>query len=341
MVYSFQLWKHPNIHYREAVQRLGRCELFSMLRCLSVDADIQIEIIGSAPFFTFESRTLSPEELTWLRGHSGIVFMAEKKGGSLLPLSVSPSEALSEELPEVLKYKGKTSPSFTRMMLNTAMSLTPFARHASSAGVLAPLCGKGTGLFCALCSGASAVGIDISGKDLREASDYFRRFLKLHRVSHTSVRHSETAGTLPVPAETVRFSLSKEKGSPDSQRFLTLYEGDTSLAGTLLRKKPAHALIADLPYGVQHAPQSGKKPEPFDRLLSRALPAWKEALRPGGALAVSFNTLTLKTETVRSLLAEAGFLVCDSPVFSGLIHSVEQAVVRDLVFATVPNHSQA
>ena len=187
----------------------------------------------------------------------------------------------------------------------------------------------------------AARGKGLGSETARVFTDFGFEELKLHRISHTFVRHSETAGTLPVPAETVRFSLSKEKGSPDSQRFLTLYEGDTSLAGTLLRKKPAHALIADLPYGVQHAPQSGKKPEPFDRLLSRALPAWKEALRPGGALAVSFNTLTLKTETVRSLLAEAGFLVCDSPVFSGLIHSVEQAVVRDLVFATVPNHSQA
>lgn len=340
MVYTFQLWKHPNIHYREAVKRLGCCELFCMLRYLSVETDIHIELIGSASFFTFESRPLSPEELTWLRGHSGIVFMAEKKGEMLLPLPVSPAGTLSEELPEVLKYKGKTSPSFSRMMLNTALSLTPFARQPGPAVVLDPVCGKGTGLFCALCSGADAVGIDVSRKDLREASDYFRRFLKLHRISHSFVRHSETVGSRPVPSETVRFSPVKKQNGTDSCRFLTLYEGDTALAGSLMKKKPAHVLIADLPYGVQHAPQSGKKPESFDRLLARAVPAWKEALYPGGAMAVSYNTLTVKPDTVRSIVSDAGFHICDSDVFSGLVHPVEQAVVRDLVFATVPFHTQ-
>ena len=76
MVYSFQLWRHPNIHYREAVQRLSRCELLAMLSSLSVETNIQEEYIGSAAFLTFESRPLSLAELAWLRRHSCIVFMA-------------------------------------------------------------------------------------------------------------------------------------------------------------------------------------------------------------------------------------------------------------------------
>ena len=106
MVYSFQLWRHPNIHYREAILRLSVCELFAMLRSLSITAEIQAETLGSASFLTFECRPLSPEELTWLRGHSCVVFMAEKRGSMLFPLAVDPPDAVFAALPEVLKYKG-------------------------------------------------------------------------------------------------------------------------------------------------------------------------------------------------------------------------------------------
>ena len=333
MVYSFQLWKHPNIHFREAVQRLSCCELLSMLRCLSIGTDIIPESLGSADFLTFESRELSPEELSWLQRHSCIVFQAEKSGSLLRPVYAVSPFVLPEELPEILKYKGKTSVSLTRMMLNTALALTPFARQTGPTLVLDPLCGRGTGLFCGLCTGMNAVGLDLDRRDLKEGADYFSRFLKLHRISHSLTAHSETVHGSAVPARTFRFSLSKE---PGAFRSLTLFEGDTGLAGPLMKKAPAHVIIADLPYGVQHAPQAGRKPESFVSLLSRVLPSWKAALRPGGALAVSFNVLTLKAEKVRFLLSEAGFRVIDSPEYTVLEHTVEQAIRRDLVFASVP-----
>ena len=75
-------------------------------------------------------------------------------------------------------------------------------------------------------------------------------------------------------------------------RTLMLAEGDSGLVGDLLKKRPADLLVCDLPYGVQHAPQNGKKAESFPKLLERILPAWRWALKPGGAAAISFNTLT-------------------------------------------------
>lgn len=339
MVYSFQLWRHPNIHYREAVQRLSRCELLAMLSSLSVETNIQEEYIGSAAFLTFESRPLSLAELAWLRRHSCIVFMAEKRDCFLLPLSVSSASFLPEELPEVLKYKGKTSPAFSRMMLNTALSMSRYAHSDLPVTVLDPLCGRGTGLFSALLTGENAVGMDEDSRDLKEASDYFSRFLKLHRLKHTLSVGSETVRSHAVPSRVFRFAPTKEQFQKGDTRYLSLYEGDTALAASLLKKSPAHLLIADLPYGVQHAPQTGRHPEPFQTMLLRALPSWRKALHPGGAMALSFNTLTLKAETVRSMVSDAGFSLCDSPAFSGLSHTVEQAIIRDLVFATVPEHS--
>ena len=336
MVYSFQLWKHPNIHYQEAVQRLSRCELFSMLRSLSIETDIHQEIIGAAVFLTFECRSLSQEELVYLAGHSCVTFQAEKVKDLLRPLPVSPSFYLPDELPEVLKYKGKTNPTFMRMMFNTVLSLTPYVHKADPILLLDPLCGRGTGLFCGLLSGANAVGLDLDGRDLKEASDYFSRFLKLNHFKHTYVEKSETVQGKPVPVRVFSFSPSREAFSHGDVRTLSLFQGDTATASSLMRKHPAHVLLADLPYGIQHAPQSGARPESFAALLSRALPSWKKALPPGAALALSFNDLTLKPSLLRSLLIDAGFSPVDFPEFSGLSHPVEQAVHRDLIFATLP-----
>ena len=340
MFYSFQLWRHPNVYYREAVHRLSRCELLCMLSSIHVETNIQEECIGSAVFLTFESRPLSPEELSWLRGHSCVIFMAEKRGKALIPLPVMPAPFLPEELPEVLKYKGKTSPALSEMMLNTALSLSEYAHSDSPLTVLDPLCGRGTGLFCALLTGANAVGLDQDRRDLKEAGNYFSRFLKLHRLKHTLSVRSETVDRQSVPARVFQFSPTKEQFQQGDIRSLSLYEGDTTLTANLLKKDPAHILIADLPYGVQHAPQSGQRPESFQSMLRRALPAWRQAIRPGGAIALSFNTLTLKKEKVQELVSDSGFLVCSSSAFTDLAHPVEQAIIRDLVFAIIPSHPQ-
>ena len=84
---------------------------------------------------------------------------------------------------------------------------------------------------------------------------------------------------------------------------------------------------------MQHAPQAGRKPEGFRQLLKRALPAWQSALRPGGAAAISFNTLTLKRRELQQLMEEAGFIVLEDAPYGKLEHFVEQAVTRDVIIA--------
>ena len=335
MVYSFQLWRHPNIHYREAVLRLGRCELLSMLKSLSVEADIQVEQTGNVSFFTFESRELSPPELAYLAGHSTLTLMAEKQGFFLRPLSVHSADPLPEDLPEILKYKGKTNPAFTRMMLNTGLALTPFVHQPQPVTVLDPLCGKGTSLFSALCMGADAVGIDTDRKDLKEASDFFSRYLKNAGMKHSIRSFSTTAASSGIPGTSFTFSCSRENWNAGITQSLTLHAGDSALASSLLRRHRAHLLVADLPYGIQHAPQGSTRSEPFGAFLARVLPAWRSALLPGAAAVLSFNTLTLKKAAVSQALSAAGFETVDAPEFSNLSHAVEQAVVRDLVFARV------
>ena len=332
MVYTFGLAKHANIRYRDSFIRLNRFELLCMLRALSLDCEVMAETLGGADFLTVECRPLSRAELSWLCGHSSIVFAAEKEDGMLRPLSFDFGNYLEEDLPEVLKYKGKTSVPFLRMMINVALSLSPYALSGDPVTLLDPVCGKGTSCFCALQAGMNAIGLDIDKKAVREAGDYFARYLKFHLLKHSVRDLSESAGKASIPVRELVFSDTREHYQAGETHVFRLAACDTGYADVLCRRRPAHLLIADLPYGIQHAPQFGQKPESFRDLLSRALPVWKQCLRPGGVAAVSFNTLTFPTHQVLDLVRSAHLIPFEGGLFSGLRHEVEQAVVRDVVF---------
>ena len=233
----------------------------------------------------------------------------------------------------MLKYKGKTSATFTRMMINCARAAAGLTLEEKPLTVLDPICGRGTSCFCALEMGMNAVGADMDRNDLREAMNYFSRFLTMKRLKHALKQSAETCGKVSVPAALYTLADTKENYAAGDTRTLKLYHADTSLVGQLMRKAPADILVADLPYGVQHAPQDGKKADGFQRMLARTLPAWRQALRKGGAAAVSFNTLTLPRETLARLMIDAGFRVLEESEYATNLHFVEQAVRRDFIVA--------
>ena len=333
MVYSFELIKHANIRYREYLPSLAACELFAMLFSLGISCEIKTENLGGSRFLTFECRELTDTELSLLSGHSSVVFMAERKNVSLKPLPVVSGAYLPDDLPEVLKYKGKTSVTFTRMMINTAAALSGFRNLHSPLTFFDPVCGRGTGCFCALTAGMNAVGIDLDRKDIKEAADYFSRYLQFHKLKHDIKHHSLTYGKQAVPVTSFTFADHKDLYQSGDTRTLTLACADTASSPALFRKEKGHIAAADLPYGIQHAPQEGSRPESLQRFLFRVLPAWKQSLYPGGVLAVSFNTLTLPKEHVRDVLIRSGFKLPENDLFASLRHEVEHAVIRDVLFA--------
>ena len=229
MVYSFALIKHANIRYREYVIRLGMYELLSMLRSPSIDCEVRTEEMGGSAFLTFECRPLGEKEISYLSGHSTICFMAEKTDLLLKPLQFRPACYLKEDLPEILKYKGKTSASFTRMMINICRSLLPEDQSGKTLTLLDPMCGKGTSCFCALVAGMNAVGLDIDAKDIREASEYFSRYLKINQMKHTVKTRSETAGKTAVPVTEFVFADTKEHYQPAIPAWLPALQGKSRL----------------------------------------------------------------------------------------------------------------
>lgn len=333
MYFCFQLTPHANIRYREAQLKLGQAELACLLRGLGLHCAVSSAVIGGVTFLTFEAEALSPAQLSVLSRHSAALMICEKHDRMLLPLEKVSHDYFTEDLPEVLKYKGKTSAVFTRMMLNCAHAASDFFDAEQPLTVLDPMCGKGTTCFVALQQGMNAAGVDIDRRDLKEAADYFERHLQFHRLKHKLDQGSRTVRKHAVPEAVYTIADTKEHFKAGDTRTLALYLGDTGLTGELMKKTPAHLIVSDLPYGVQHAPQEGRRTETFQQVMKRALPSWHAALRPGGAIALSFNTLTLKKDTLAQLLTEAGFEPLLEAPYDDFQHFVETAVTRDFIVA--------
>jgi len=333
MIYRFLLLPHANIRYQESLNQLGQSELRCMLHAMGIAAPVTVEHLGGAAFLTFECDPLTDAQLASLSRHSALTLMCQEEGGLLRPLERPDHDYLPRDLAEVLKYKGKTSAVFTKMMINLALCASSFDGAKQPITVLDPLCGRGTTLFTALQCGMNSVGIDMDHKDLKEAADYFSRYLQFHRLKHKLDQGSRTVKGQPVPDAVYTLAQNKAAYQAGDTRTLRLMLGDTALIGPLLKKTPAELIVTDLPYGVQHAPQEGRRAGSFAGMLRRVLPAWKEALKPGGAMAISFNTLTLPRQTLMEVVDAAGFEVLAEAPYDHFEHFVEQAVTRDVVVA--------
>ncbi|MBQ8555561.1 MAG: hypothetical protein IJ438_06785 [Clostridia bacterium] len=333
MVFCFQLTPHANIRYREAQLKLGQAELQCLLQGVGLSAPVAPLRIGGVTFLTFEADALTPAQLSALSRHSAALMICERVGDMLRPLEKDDHNYLTEDLAEVLKYKGKTSAVFTHMMLNCAIAASDFFALDTPLTVLDPMCGKGTTCFVALQQGMNAAGVDIDRRDLKESADYFERYLQYHRMKHRLDQGSRTVRKHAVPEAIYTTADTREHFREGDTRTLSLFLADTGLTGDLMKKTPAHVIVSDLPYGVQHAPQDGRRTESFTQLMKRVLPAWHAALRKGGALALSFNVLTLKKDVLAELLTGAGFTVMTQEPYADFEHFVEQAVTRDFIVA--------
>ena len=83
-------------------------------------------------------------------------------------------------------------------------------------------------------------------------------------------------------------------------------------------------------HGAEAAAATSRKPL---ELLKTALPVWRAALRPGGALGISWNTHVLSRAALAKLLAESSLQVCDTPAFRAFEHRVDSSIQRDLIVA--------
>ncbi len=332
MKYGILLWPHANARYQEAERPLSLAELRLLLQG-GLTGDPSFERQGGAEFLTFVSGRPQADVIGRVRDHAHLLLLGEMRpDGSVLPLC-GPREAyLGADLPAIQKYKGKTNEVFTRFLINMAVYSGAYADKADrKLRLLDPMCGRGTALFEAINRGFDAVGSDMDKQDIREAGTYFKKYLEYHKFKHQA---KETSLTLPgkrqLPRRIFTFAAEADAFKAGDVRELSLILGDACDVARALPERHFHAIAADLPYGVQHAPSGAGKLESLEKLIARVLPRLRDSLMPGGAIALSFNVNTLPKAKVMEALRSAKFEPMEGPAYDGLAHWVEQAVTRDV-----------
>ena len=340
MKYIMLLWPHANARYQAETVKLASAELRLMLDRLAPAAEVSPWEALPMPALAIETgEPLASPVVEALRSHSLLYGLFALDGdGALLPVAGRAEAYLGADLPAILKYKGKTNEMFLQLLVNAALYAGDFwDREGEALSLLDPMCGRATGLFVAANRGWNAVGADVDRTDLKEAEKFLKRYLEYHRLKHDVRRESRTL-VKGKAAEVCRFEFAPtpEAYRAGDTRSLSLACLDASRSAEAFGRKAFHIVACDLPYGVRHdaqLPQGAKGKNWLEALLRQALPAWRESLKPGGAVAVSFNAQTLKPDALRAMMAEAGLEVRFGGPWDGFSHWVEQAITRDIAVA--------
>ncbi|MFE5777559.1 TRM11 family SAM-dependent methyltransferase [Brachybacterium sp. NPDC056505] len=273
---------------------------------------------------------------------------AEPVGSALPLLRPTPLPDVmrhGSELETTLRYPGKTNEQFTALLLNLAAALSS-RRGGVLRGDLAlldPTCGRGTTLSRALRLGLSPTGADIDAKDI----DAYRTFLTTW-AKQQHLPHTQSSGRLGLRSPAggrgagsrwdLELAADRRAQRAGEVQKLHLLTCDTTRLGEVLPDRSVDALVADLPYGVQHGARTeGWQRSPLD-LLEQAIPAWRALLRTGGGMALALNRRTAPYERVHEILGSHGLTVLSGD--GAFRHRVDQAIDRDVVLAVPDDHPQ-
>lgn len=333
MTYAFLLYPHANIRYRQSLLQLAVQELSMTLSALGRETEVVPQKMGGAMFLTFEAAKLTERDMRMLSQLASVYMLFEMEDGKLTTLERTHPNYVGEDLPALLKYKGKTNEMFTDTMLTMALAASAFMPvHDSQLVVCDPMAGRGTTLMLALRRGYHGVGIEIGKADVKEAADYMTRYLEFHRIKYKRTDSALTVrGQVGGRENKFVFSDSAEHFKDGDTRTLRLICGDTREAEALLKPNSVHLMVTDAPYGVQKG--TAGRQNSIGGTIAAALPGWFDVLKSGGVLAMSFNTHVTRREGLVRLFEKAGFEIVQT---ANLEHWVEQAISRDVILARKP-----
>ena len=326
MKYALVLWPLNNARYEQSHISPAISELEIILNAAGVHESAEHILIAGAGAITFSSEELSERQLSYIRKHSLYFMFGQWDGEKFTPIQMPGKDYLGSDLAAIQKYKGKTNERFTQQLINLALYSCRFSEAEEKIHLLDPMCGRGTTLFQAVNREWNATGIDADKKDVLECVSFFEKYLKFNKIKHKRTQSSRTlAGKGAVNVHSVRFG-----GDKGDALTLNCAVSDANITSKIFGKESFSIICADLPYGVQHAPNGQGGAKSFENMLLSVLPAWKDALKKGGAISLSYNTHTLKTERVREIMEKAGFEVMRGGAYDKMEHWVEQAVMRDI-----------
>ena len=334
---TYALMKNP-AHMRVSYQdtdKLSLNELSVFSKVIPVQ-NIRQANIGGVPYVLFEcEQQLSQTESVSLSRLSFVYAIFEMVQGELLkPIALSSCYFIDPELSTILKYSGKTNELFTRLMLNLAQ--LHIKNPSVNLNILDPLAGKGTTLYETLMQNHNAYGVEVDAKVVSESVVYLKKYLETAKYKHEN--HTEKIGGQSTSGRftAVRNQIKITRSKGEQVRNFEIIAGDTRNTCAFYKKNFFHAIVADLPYGVQH---SSKKLHGigFTRnaigLITEAMPGWVSVLKPGGVIVLAWNLFLIKKVEIVELLTQHGFTIPDLGLdFS---HRVDQAIDRDFIIGVL------
>jgi SAM-dependent methyltransferase len=299
------------------------------------------EEIAGVAYVTFEGDLDEPALARLGNLSTGLALFERTAAEAFRPVPLQRLDCLDDDLLTILKYSGKTNELFTKLLLNVTVLASQSAGRmlTDRLRVLDPLCGRGTTLNQVLMYGWHASGVERDAQDFDAYAAFLPRWLKDKRLKHTaSTARLRRDGRSLGRRLDVELATSKQAWAAGDTITLTSALADTRETAAVFRAASVDAVVTDAPYGVQHGSRAGQgdlQRRPLE-LLTEALPAWVQVLRPGGAVGIAVNTRTCPRDAALALLADAGLEPRDTAAFRRFEHRVDQAIRRDVVVAVKP-----
>jgi SAM-dependent methyltransferase len=337
---EFALLLSPSANrvYAEAAPALTLAELSVMGAGVLGGAveGARVARMGSVDYVVFSAEALEARAQAVLSNLSTAFALFALEGGRLLPLALRRLDRFDSDLLSIQRYAGKTNETFTKLLLNVTLASSAFAPGFAerSFAVLDPLCGRGTTLNQALMYGWSAAGVERDRKDFDAYAQFIQRWLKDKRLKH----RAHLGHVKGHPRLGLDVGVDKASFKDGQALHVNVVNADTRETGAVFPPRSFDVVVTDAPYGVQHgsAGERGALARSPLELVAEAAPIWREALRPGGALGLAWNTHVAKRGAVLEALARSGLEPCDGPAYQGFRHRVDQSILRDVVVATRP-----
>ncbi len=327
------LWPHANVRYFESMRKISENELNIMLSAISPENRVHAEECGGLQLWVFDA-DYDDKMKSLLSRISCAYAIFEKTGESLRPIMPGGQLRFGSDLSGILKYKGKTNEMFTGMLINLAVFSSAFAsQFDKNLSILDPMCGRGTSLYEGLRRSYDMSGIEIDKTDVSELNKFLKKYAEYNKYKHKIESSSMTVSGKSAGAK-LKYTLAENNALwKEDPKTVTVVNGDTLFADKFYKGRCFHALVCDLPYGIQHESRDGQSKVTLDSMMNKALLAWKKTLFPGAAIALSFNANTLPLSDARTMLKEAGYRPLEGEFYDNFAHWVEQAITRDIVIA--------
>ena len=283
------------------------------LKYLFGDIAVQQRSIGPMEFFELQCEDSDLPRLSRLSFVQGLFAI---DGELLSPLPVVPEFTLHDDFVFGAKYRGKTNERLSQLLINVGLASI---NKTSGDGVklLDPMCGRATTLLWAMRYGIKAKGIEQDNQVLGDLRQSLKKQCKLHRQKHKLNEGFIGKANKKDLGKFLEFNVIDDQ--------MKLIIGDAREANDILKGERFDLIVSDLPYGIQHFTTDNTR-NPL-AVLQEAIPAWKQSLKPGGSIVLSFNSYIPKRDQLIAAFAEQG-LIAES--FQAP-HRMSESIVRDIV----------